>query len=69
MFAEDGPLRDRGGTEKATGIAVAPEHPAGLRAAFAITGGVRMGATVAAVTGAFLVRLLRHPRTGPPQSA
>jgi hypothetical protein len=45
-------------------LAVAPEHPAGVRAAFAIAGGVGMGAAVAAVTGAFLVRLLRRPRNG-----
>jgi deazaflavin-dependent oxidoreductase (nitroreductase family) len=49
-------------------LGVAPEHPAGLRAVFAIAGGVGMGAAVAAITGAFLVRLLRHPRTGPVQT-
>jgi deazaflavin-dependent oxidoreductase (nitroreductase family) len=48
-------------------FAAAPEQPAAVRAAFAIAGGVGMGATVAVVTGAFLVRLLRHPRTQPPQ--
>lgn len=45
-------------------LAIAPEHRAAARAAFAIVGGVGMGAVVAAVTGAFLVRLLRHRRTG-----
>jgi F420H(2)-dependent quinone reductase len=49
-------------------FAVAPEHPAVLRAVFAIVGAVGMGATVAAVTGAFLVRLLRRRRVRPPQS-
>jgi hypothetical protein len=46
-------------------LAVAPEDPAG-RAVFAIAGGLAMGAAVAAVTGAFLVRLLREPRRDPP---
>jgi deazaflavin-dependent oxidoreductase (nitroreductase family) len=48
-------------------FAVAPEQPPALRAAFAVAGGVGMGATVALVTGAFLVRLLRSPRTRAPQ--
>lgn len=48
-------------------LAMAPAEPVVLRAAFAVAGGVGMGATVAAVTGLFLVRLLRHPRRRPLQ--
>lgn len=43
-------------------LAIAPEDPAVLRAAVAVVSGVGMGAVVAAVTGVFLVRLLREPR-------
>jgi deazaflavin-dependent oxidoreductase (nitroreductase family) len=48
-------------------FAVAPDAPAGARAAFAIAGGLGMGFTVAVVTGGALVRLLRSPRARPPQ--
>jgi deazaflavin-dependent oxidoreductase (nitroreductase family) len=48
-------------------FAVAPEHPAGVRAAFAVAGAVGMGFTVAAVTGRTLLRLLRNPRRRPSQ--
>lgn len=47
-------------------FAVAPNHPASVRAAFAIAGGVGMGFTVAAVTGRTLLRLLREPRRRAP---
>jgi hypothetical protein len=43
-------------------LAVAPEHPAAVRVAFALVGAVGMGAAVAAVTGSCLVRLLGHRR-------
>jgi hypothetical protein len=46
-------------------LAVAPEHPAAVRAAFALVGAVGMGAAVAAVTGSCLVRLLAHRRRAP----
>jgi deazaflavin-dependent oxidoreductase (nitroreductase family) len=48
-------------------FAVAPDAPAGARAAFAVAGGLGMGFTVAVVTGVALVRLLRSPRLDPPQ--
>jgi deazaflavin-dependent oxidoreductase (nitroreductase family) len=47
-------------------FALAPEHPSGARAAFALAGAVGMGFTVAAVTGRTLVRLLGAPRRQPP---
>ena len=47
-------------------FAVAPEHPAGARVAFALAGAVGMGFAVAAVTGRTLLRLLRAPRSRPP---
>jgi hypothetical protein len=45
-----------------TALAVAPEDPAAVRAGIAVAAGFAMGATVALVTGAALVRLLRRPR-------
>ena len=47
-------------------FAVAPDHPAVVRAAFALAGAVGMGFTVAAVTGRTLLRLLREPRRHAP---
>ena len=49
-------------------LALAPEHPAALRAAIAVASGLLMGLTVALVTGAFLVRLLRRRRPWPPSA-
>lgn len=48
-------------------FAVAPDEPAGARAAYAVAGGLGMGFTVAAFTGVALVWLLRSPRAQPPQ--